>query len=718
MVRRAEKGDGTPPHGRPAAAWTSMARLLPVMAAVMALPAAFAQQPGEGRRPPVPPAGTDQIMTRYRELLGTRNPPSLESVKKYVQGLSRDGTWPDIKYADPAMSSWQPLAHLQRVREMAHYLAAGKKSSPDERAIREAINLALDHWCAKRYRAPNWFFNEISVPGQMRDILVLLGDDLSGERRKGVLEVVGQHRMRATGANLMMSAELSLHHGCLTGNAPQAEKAAQTIWNEISTSRPEGIQWDGSFYQHGPRLQTFHYGSGYLDVVCKIAWQLRQTPWAIPPAKRDLVSDYILAGPQWMCRGVFTAPGTIDRAASRKGSLGSAGGLAAHLRLWREVDVARRREFDDIIARLSGKEPPLTGYRHFPMGDFTVYHRPAASVFVKTISDRTRPSESINSENLKGVPFLGCGDHYVMRDGLEYHNLQPVWQWNRLPGLTLGPEEGRQTPTSFVGGVGNGASGLTAMEYARAGANGTALALRKAWFFHGDVVICLMSGAGAGPGQGPVVSSIEQCRLRGDVSIRSPMARPEQLKPGEYAFSGANRNFPRWIIHNDIGYLPAGMEGLTLTICCREGNWRSVNQQYDANPVREDVFEILAEHGAGPGPCGWAIVLGATPRTLDALAANPPWRVLPNDPGGQTILFRDGLRMTAFFAPGSAGPTRELAVDKPCLAMWTQDRLWLSDPTMKGREISVVWQQRTRSLTLPPGGRVLQIALADMSLAR
>lgn len=659
-----------------------------------------------------------QVLNRYRELMATQRPPPLESVKKYAQGLTKVGTWPDINYADPAMSNWQPIAHLNRVREMAFYLSAGTKTPQDERLVRDAMNLALDHWCAKRYRASNWFFNEISVPGQMRDILMLIGDDLASGRRKAALEVMGQHVMRATGANLMWSAELSLHHSCLTGNAPQAEKAVQAIWNEISITKREGIQRDGSFYQHGARLQTFHYGSGFLDVVGKIAWQLRQTPWAIPTEKRDIISNYILAGPQWMCRGAFTAPGTLDRAASRKGSLGSAGSLSAQLRLWRQVDPGRQREFDAILARQSGKEPPLAGFRHFSMGDFTAYHRPAASVFLKTLSTRTRGTESINAENLKGGSFLGCGDHYVMKDGLEYHNLQPVWQWNRLPGITLGPEEGKQTPMAFVGGIGNGSSGLTAMDYTRAGANGAALALRKSWFFHGDTIICLMSGATADKLPGPVVSSLEQCRLRGPVSIRTRMAKAVDLNPGEHAFKETNRNLPVWILHNGIGYLPTGMTGINISIGNRQGNWREINQQYDATPVREDVFQILAEHGTGPAPCGWAMILGATPQILDALATNPQWRILRNDRECQAMQFRDGMRMAAFFVPGSAGPSKELTVDKPCLAMWAAQRLRLSDPTMQGQEINVGWQQKTRSFKLPSGNKALPIAPNEMSPAR
>jgi len=39
---------------------------------------------------------------------------------------------------------------------------------------------------------------------------------------------------------------------------------------------------------------------------------------------------------------------------------------------------------DGLIARQEGDGPPLAGYRHFPQADFTAYHRPTASVILKT----------------------------------------------------------------------------------------------------------------------------------------------------------------------------------------------------------------------------------------------------------------------------------------------------------------------------------------------
>ena len=125
--------------------------------------------------------------------------------------------------------------------------------------------------------------------------------------------------------------------------------------------------------------------------------------------------------------------------------------------------------------------------------DWSGEHR---SVFLKTISSRTHATESINRENLKGVPYLNCGDHYIVRDGREYSMLQPVWQWKYLPGITLLHKRSRQRLQSFVGGIGNGQSGLSVIDYVRISKGNKVLAVRKAWFFYKNIVICLMGGTG------------------------------------------------------------------------------------------------------------------------------------------------------------------------------------------------------------------------------
>ena len=192
---------------------------------------------GEAGEPSVSPQ--DQIMERYRSLLLSEKPPEVDTVQRYADQISETGTWPDIDYASRSRAGWRPCDHLSRVQLMALALATQEHTQQVDEKLRRVIGLALDHWCAKRYRSSNWWFNEIGVPRVMRDIVALLGDDLGDDRRNAAIEVIGQHKMRGAGANLMWSAELSLHHGCLTGNREQIARAAKQIWTEVKVGKDD-----------------------------------------------------------------------------------------------------------------------------------------------------------------------------------------------------------------------------------------------------------------------------------------------------------------------------------------------------------------------------------------------------------------------------------------------------------------------------------------------
>jgi hypothetical protein len=60
--------------------------------------------------------------------------------------------------------------------------------------------------------------------------------------------------------------------------------------------------------------------------------------------------------------------------------------------------------------------------------------------------------------------------------------------------------------------------------------------------------------------------------------------------------------------------------------------------------------------------------------------------------------------MAAFLQPGSVGEGTTVTVDQPRLAMWLPGQLWLCDPTMKGRDLSVDWLGIRYSVRLPEDG--------------
>ncbi len=641
-------------------------------------------------------AGLEKILERYRVLLVEQESPDGETIRERVETLGGDGRWADLDYDDQSRGNWHPYRHLERVREMALGWADPGHDLHRDSAVEAAIMDALDHWVDRRYEAVNWWFNEIGAPRLVRDSVVLMGKTVAGDRRNGLLEIINQHKVRGTGANLVWTAELALHYGCLTGDDELVEESVNRIQNEITVGAPEGIQEDWSFFQHGARLQTFHYGRAYLEVVAAVGWQLRETEWAVPDEKVVVLSNFILKGMQWMLRGRDTVPGTMDRMASRPGTLQV--DLTPLLRFWRDVDPERKEAIDTFIARQEGSVEPLSGFRHFPKADFTAYHRPEFSFFLKTVSDRTHLTESINEENLLGGD-LNTGDHYLLTDESSYHNLPPVWDWDRLPGVVRAGEFLEINRKPFVGGLGDGRGGLAVMDMQRE-TDGRSLAVRRFWAFHEDWVLGLVGGWKKTENQFPY-TCLDQRRWRGKVVAGFEDGESRVIEEGGHDLEGV-----RYLWHDGVAYLLLQPEAVHLRLGEASGSWYRINRNRSEERVSEKLFLAVLEHGSEPRPGGFVIAPAETPDPVRAWVREEDWSVLRNDEKVQAVLFGDNTGMAAFYEPGSLQQDRlgRLTVDRPCLAFWNEGQLRLADPTHEGGAVQVSWRGSEYTITLPPGG--------------
>lgn len=646
---------------------------------VFAAALAMGEAAAANEETPMPENRPRIIIERARELMLDRRPPDADAARELAAAVTEDGRWPDIDYRDNTGSAWRVAQHLARTRRLALAATHPESAARDDDAVRDAMWRALDHWLERRYQNPNWWHNRIGTPRQMRDVLVLLEPELTAERRAAGWEVVGQYgRVDMTGANLIWVADLALHRAAAADNEDLLRRTAARAAAEIKITTGEGIQPDFSFHQHGRRLQQFHYGGSYAHDLCRLAWLLRDTPWAFPDDRTAILADYIIEGMDWMRRGEYTVPGTLCRAASRRNALGGKN-LAGHLRLLRDVIPERADEMDAIIDREAGRGEPLVGFRHFPRSDFTAYHRPQFSVFLKTVSSRTLFAEQINQENLRGRR-MHSGNAYFMRDGREYYNLMPVWDWFWFPGITIAARLPDLSRRCFVGGAGDGQSGLVAMDYRF----GDALTARKAWFFHGDRVVYLTGDLRAPDHPHPVFTSLDQSRLDGDVTLGIGGRRvvPE---------AGGTVRDVDWLHHRGVAYVLFQPGRIELNIGEVEGSWHTINRGYPDEPVTDRVFRPLLHHGERPDGLGSAHLLGPadTPDDAAELADRPGVEVLANGGDVQAVRFDDGTLMAAFFVPGAVRADGEelLRVDHPCLMMVRDGVAWVSDP--EHREVTV-----------------------------
>lgn len=648
----------------------------------------------------------DTILSRYRDYLFHTVPPG--DVMQWAGSLKADGQWPDIDYASQQRANWEVSQHLRRVRDMVLAWANPASEYYHNTVLWKAVNAGLDLWLEKRYKNINWWHNEIGVPQYMRDIIIGAGNQLTAAQRAGALAVMDQLKVGGTGANLIWSADLGFHYGALTHDSAMMGKCRELIIREIKITRGDGIQPDYSFHQHGGRLQIYQYGAAFLKENTRLAWELRGTAWAFPKEKVDILADFVLKGWQWMARGIHTVPGTNDRAVSRLDALHSADirGLLPYLSALCPEDAAA---FKALYERQNGAGKPLAGFRYYPYSDFTAYQRPGFSFFLKTISDRTLPAESINKENLKGG-LLNSGDAYLISGGNEYFNLMPVWDWNKLPGITGFEGAAKAGRLPFSGSVSDGGIGCTAMDYLMEGKDPQQnISAHKFWACHGDEVVCLIAGLRSAHIEGEIYTVLDQCRWRGPVTINKP---GQTLKAGNYKLSKV-----KWIHHAGFAYIPLTPAAIDLKIGEASGEWSSVNASETDKPVTEKIFLPLLLLPVQPKEISTGYVLAAckTPRQAMRLSGKPGWKVLRNDKDCQAIRFGDGAWMAAFFSADSLKmPDHSLIrVDKPCLLLMAGHTLYFSDPAHKGGTLIIKIKGKEMQLLLPADGSTAEALMTE-----
>jgi chondroitin AC lyase len=643
-------------------------------------------------------ANADTLLNRYNDFLFRTSMPAAQNAQHWAETLNQNGQWPDVNYADKELAGWKISLHLVRLRDMALIWANPKSTNYHDQLIWKKINLALDHWSAKRYQSTNWWHNEIGVPRLMRDIIILLRPDLSQDRLKKALAVMSQLRVRDDylGGNLIWCADLGLHYGALTGDEKLMERCRQLIVKEIKVGTGEGIQPDYSFHQHGKRLQQYQYGKAFVVESVRMAWQLRGTSMALPSETINILTDFILDGWQWMARGINTVPGTMDRSASRKGELKSPD-LRSLIPLMIELQPAKKATLMQMEAIQHGKRA-LLGYRDFPYSDFMAYHRPGFSFFLKTISDRTLPTEAINNENLKGK-LLNSGDGYLIKNGQEYFNLMPVWNWTALPGVTAFKNATQIERKTFVGSVTDRKDGFTAMDYMLKDKTGKqVLSARKFWACHQDVVVSLIADIKVENIADQLYTALDQCRWQGDVTVN---------EVNNVLDSGSNKiDQVNWIHHAGFAYIPLKPTSFEIRLNEISGSWTTINGSETKEPVRERVFApVMLHNPSADHTSGYALALSKSAKHTQQLANKPTWRVIQNDKDCQAVTFKDGVIMAAFYSSTKLEMEKiRLEVDQPCLILLKKGHLYASDPSHQGVRATIKFNDQVFSVALPKDG--------------
>ena len=600
------------------------------------------------------------------------SPDVITRAHRDLDSLRPDGGWADIDYQDQSMmGEWQAATHLDRLLVMAAvYRRPGGRS---RRALGRGAMAALDFWLRRDFTNPNWWWNQIGVPQGLGHVLILMEDHLTPAQLATGLKIMARNDWsKHTGQNLVWGTGIQIVRGCLAGEQELVAAGFARTAREIRVARPgkEGIQTDCSFHQHGAVLYSGGYGLNFACDCAALVALARDTRFAFQEKTVSVFSGYLLDGQQWMVRGHTFDYTAVGREITRKGK--SAAGLADACEDMMLVDEARREEFAAFRRRLRGEgtaADALTGNRHFWKSDLMTHQRPGFYASVRMFSDRLDNTDWVCSGEGKRSHYLADGITYLYRRGDEYRDIFPVWDWRRVPGITveyLDPHPGSDAvrtrgERSFVGGVSDGRYGMSAMDFARG-----ALTARKAWFFFDREFVCLGAGIACASENG-VLTSVNQCRARGSVTMSRGGAVGRQ-EAGEHALRG-----PLWVHHDGVGYLFPKPADIVLRDTIQRGDWTEIGTG-TAGVAAERVFSLWLEHGrrVADADYSYIVVPDTTRAEMAAYAKKPPVTILANTAQLQAVRHPAlGLTQAAFYEAGTLamGDDFALTVDQPCLLM-------------------------------------------------
>lgn len=621
-----------------------------------------------------------------------------------------DGTWPDVDYANAHLKDWDTARHLSRLQTLARAWHQPDSPLHGRGDVLRAILRGLDAWYARNPQNPNWWWNQIGAPQLLGSILLFVKDVCTRSHIERAVPAFTAHEpaSRFTGQNLVWVAGIALVHGLLTDDPERVSRAYVLIGKEVRIfPDDEGIQPDLSFHQHGKLLYSGGYGQGFAADVARLMAVAAGTPFAWPPELVARHVAFVLDGCAWMVRGCTFEPGACGREITRQGH--SASRFRTGLRHLASFPHARQTE----AAAMAAADPAagrslVTGNRHFWCSDLMVHHRPAWYASVRVPSPRVVNADwpCCGGEG-RLCHYLADGATFLLRDGDEYRDLYPVWNWRQIPGTTVVQETGEFAADTlrafgeraFAGGASDGQVGCMAVDLARG-----PLTARKAWFLFDEGMVALGAGITA-TADAPVRTTLNQCLWRGPARLAgSPVA----LGAGEYPLAPGSA-----FCHDAFVYRVLDGTG-TLRLGTQSGAWSDCGV---GSPERLtlNVLNAGLDHGVRPGGATYAYaVLAAGAPAAGAADSADRFAVVANTAALQAAWDTGAGRGHAvFYEPGTVRfpDGQGLGVDRPCILLYAPRHdgtvvLTLAQPEQQEGVLTVTLDGPARvtlGVSMPPG---------------
>lgn len=617
------------------------------------------------------------------------------------KNMSQAGSWSDVKYESTDAGKWQPVAHLERLQQLAIAYANPKSVYHNNAELYSNLTRGLVYWYQKDPRSTNWWHNDIAAPQYLGRILLLMNatkQPVSEDVQKAILSRMQstQAPFSFTGANKLDIAIHYIYRALITGNEKLMNMAVLEAFQPIEFTTGEGLQHDYSYLQHKEQLMIASYGLVFLQGEYNVAAWLAGTKYALPSDKLSMLNSYFFNTFLNSLRGGFTDYNVEGRGISRPNGLnrGSIAGKNDESGLLFNIGLVnpdKAKEIENISKRISGVGAASyqlkPAHFYYWRGDYTQHTRPEYSFNVRTVSNRTVRTESGNNENLLGT-VLPDGSTNIVRRGNEYFNIMPAWEWDKIPGVTsrdydtavtIKKNWGEYGSTEFVGGASDSVYGVTAYSQDYDGVK-----VKKGYFFFDDEIVCLGAGINSSAPQN-ITTTLNQAWANGGISLN------ENNKTTHLKKSGNMKNLVM-VWHDSIAYFFPSSQNVFVSNEMQSGNWNTINKSHKGD-VKGNVFKLWIDHGKTPSQASYEYIVVPGIAEKQALGYNlKNIQIVANTAELQAVKQNQlNVIQAIFYQAGSfTVDGLQIKVDQPCVLQLKDNKvLCVADPAQSEKVINV-----------------------------
>ncbi len=596
-------------------------------------------------------------------------------IRQLLETLKDDGTWPGIDYANVSREGFEHRYHHSNMVTLARAYKTKSSKYYGKKEVKDAIELSLKNWVDNDYFCDNWWHNQIGTPHNLVTLMLITGDELDADLVKKAQPIIGRAHSEAPGArpggDRIKICGIQAKNCLFLGNDKKFNEVVRIIESEIKFSEwvgaeygygfrniptgfsnremgGRGIQYDNSFHHRVDGVNnTLSYGLSYAAAFAEWAVYTTGTGFEFSDEKLAKLIDYFLDG---ICKtavyGKYPDMGAKNRSISRENTLKAYDAILPKQLL--QTSDYRKNELEEIVAIRENEVKPTVSHATFYWDtEHFSFQRPNWFTSVRMYSTRTHNMEQpYNSEGFLNH-YRGDGANHISVKGTEYYDIAPVYDYQKIPGTTVlqnAEHPGRNEVqklgiTDFVGAATDGKYAAVAFDFR---SPHDPLIARKSWFFFDEEYVCLGAGISCKNHDFPVVTTLNQCLLRDDVTISSANKK-SVLEKGKKEIDDVN-----WIFQDGVGYVFPKPTSVNIKNSEASGSWWRVNEQSDSpkEEIELDVFKVWIDHGQRPSneSYEYIVVPATTIEKVEQSISKNNVEVIVNSPEVQAVKHL-GLKM-------------------------------------------------------------------------